>query len=82
MTGLENNEPAVVEIHENFNKLINDHMQDVDKRFVDTMEQLIGLEDSFTTKLDTKFQEVLARLPPALVARAPHIGRVWPVTIP
>ena len=51
--------------------LLADHMQDVDKRFTDTMEQLEGLETAFTTKLDAKFQEVLARLPPPPTARAP-----------
>jgi hypothetical protein len=52
-------------------KLLSDHMQDVDKRFSDMMEQLAGLETTFTAKLDTKFQEVLARLPPPQPARAP-----------
>jgi hypothetical protein len=52
-------------------KLLSDHMQDVDKRFSDTMEQLEGLETTFTAKLDAKFQEVLARLPPPPPARAP-----------
>jgi hypothetical protein len=61
MTGSQNsNEPTVAERHENFNKLITDHMQDVDKRFFDTMEQLTYLEVSFTTKMDAKFQEVVA----------------------
>jgi hypothetical protein len=46
-------------------------MQDVDKHFSDTMEQLEGLEAAFTAKLDAKFQEVLARLPPPPMARAP-----------
>jgi hypothetical protein len=41
-------------------KILPDHMQDVDKRFSDTMEQLEGLETTFTAKLDAKFQEVLA----------------------
>jgi hypothetical protein len=45
-------------------KLLADHMQDVDKRFGDMMEHLEGLETTFTAKLDAKFQEVLARLPP------------------
>ena len=36
-------------------KLLSDHMQDVDKRFSDTMEQLEGLETTFTAKLDAKF---------------------------
>jgi hypothetical protein len=52
-------------------KLLSDHMQDVDKRFSDTMEQLEGLQATFTAKLDTKFQEVLARLPPPPPAHAP-----------
>jgi hypothetical protein len=52
-------------------KLLSDHMQDVDKRFSDTMEQLEGLKTTFTAKLDAKFQEVLARLPPPLRDRAP-----------
>jgi hypothetical protein len=30
-------------------------MQDVDKRFSDTMEQLEGLETTFTAKLDAIF---------------------------
>jgi hypothetical protein len=52
-------------------KLLADHMQDVDKHFSDTMEQLEGLKTTFTAKLDTKFQEVLARLPPPPPAHAP-----------
>jgi hypothetical protein len=43
----------------------------VDKHFSDMMEQLEGLESNFTAKLDAKFQEVLARLPPTPPARAP-----------
>jgi hypothetical protein len=35
------------------------------------MEQLKGLETTFTAKLDAKFQEVLACLPPPPPARAP-----------
>jgi hypothetical protein len=52
-------------------KLLSNHMQDVDKRFSDTMEQLEGLETTFTTKLDAKFHEVLAHLPPPPLAHAP-----------
>jgi hypothetical protein len=52
-------------------KLLADHMQDVNKSFSDMMEQLEGLETGFTAKLDAKFQEVLARLPPPPMARAP-----------
>jgi hypothetical protein len=52
-------------------KLLSDHMQDVDKHFSDTMEQLEGLETTFTAMLDAKFQEVLARLPRPPPAHAP-----------
>jgi hypothetical protein len=52
-------------------KLLSDHIQDVDNHFSDTMEQLEGLKTTFTAKLDAKFQEVLARLPPPPPARAP-----------
>jgi hypothetical protein len=52
-------------------KLLADHIQDVDKRFSDTMEHLDGLETAFTAKLDAKFQEVLERLPPPPMARVP-----------
>jgi hypothetical protein len=52
-------------------KLLSDHMQDVDKHFSDTMEQLEGLESTFTARLDAKFQEVLARLPPPPPSRVP-----------
>jgi hypothetical protein len=53
-------------------------MQDVDKHFSDTMEQLEGLETAFTAKLDAKFQEVLARLPPPPTARTPP---PWPTRV-
>jgi hypothetical protein len=36
-------------------KLLSHHMHDVDKHFSDTMEQLEGLESTFTAKLDAKF---------------------------
>jgi hypothetical protein len=52
-------------------KLLSDHMQDVDKRFCDTMEQLEGLETTFTAKVDAKFKEVLACLPPPPLAHSP-----------
>jgi hypothetical protein len=63
----DNNETPPLEgeaLQAHITKLLSDHMQDVDKRFSDTMEQLKGLETTFTAKLDAKFQEVLARLPP------------------
>jgi hypothetical protein len=70
----DNTEPQPLEgeaLQAHVTKLLSDHMQDVDKHFSDTMEQLEGLETTFTAKLDAKFQEVLARLPPPPPAHAP-----------
>jgi hypothetical protein len=80
---LENTETELLEgeaLQAHVTKLLADHMQDVDKRFSDTMEQLEGLETAFTAKLNAKFQEVLARLPPPPTARAhpPQPTRVAP----
>jgi hypothetical protein len=37
---------------------------DVDSKLSDAMEKIDGLEAAFNAKLDAKFQEVLAWLPP------------------
>ena len=39
-------------------------VQDVLKRFEEAMEKIDGMEKTFETKLDSKFNELLARLPP------------------
>ena len=39
-------------------------MQDVLNRFEEAMEKIDGMEKTFETKLDNKFNELLARLPP------------------
>jgi hypothetical protein len=59
------------ELHAHFTRLLVGHAQDVDTRLgdvdsklSDAMDKIAGLEASFNTKLDAKFQEVLARLPP------------------
>jgi hypothetical protein len=70
----DNTEPKPLEgeaLQAHVTKLLSDHMQDVDKHFSDTMEQLEGLETTFTAKIDAKFQEVLARLPPPPPAHTP-----------
>ena len=55
----------------------SDHMQDVDKRFGETMGKIEGLDSSFTAKLDEKFQVILCRLP-----HAPrHAGRAQRVPL-
>jgi hypothetical protein len=71
---LDNTETPLLEgeaLQAHVTKVLSDHLHDVDKRFSDTMEQLEGLETTFIAKLDAKFQEVLARLPPPPPARAP-----------
>jgi hypothetical protein len=50
----DNNETPPLEgeaLQAHVTKLLFDHMQDVDKHFSDTMEQLEGLETTFTAKL-------------------------------
>jgi hypothetical protein len=56
---------------------------DVDSKLSDAMEKIGGLEASFNAKLDAKFQEVLARLPPqpqsgVHAPRARHVPLVPP----
>jgi hypothetical protein len=59
------------ELHAHFTRLLVGRAQDVDTRLgdvdsklSDAMDKIAGLEASFNTKLDAKFQEVLARFPP------------------
>jgi hypothetical protein len=59
------------ELHAHFTWLLVGHAQDVDTRlgdvdskFSNAMDKIVGLEKSFNAKLNAKFQEVLARLPP------------------
>jgi hypothetical protein len=59
------------ELHAHFTRLlvghaqdVDTHLGDVDSKLSDAMDKITGLEASYNTKLDTKFQEVLARLPP------------------
>jgi hypothetical protein len=55
--------------HAHFTQLLVGHAHDVDSRLgdidsklTDAMEKIGGLEEAFNSKLDAKFQEVLARL--------------------
>jgi len=43
-------------------------VQDLLNRFEEAMEKIDGIEKTFETKLDNKFNELLARLPPPLPA--------------
>jgi hypothetical protein len=59
------------ELHAHFTRLlvwhaqdVDSHLGDVDSKLFDAMDKIASLEASFNTKLDAKFQEVLACLPP------------------
>jgi hypothetical protein len=59
------------ELHAHFTRLlvgraqdVNTRLGDVDYKLSDVMDKIAGLEASFNAKLDAKFKEVLARLPP------------------
>jgi hypothetical protein len=56
-------------------------LDDVDSKLSDAMEKIDGLEDAFNAKLDAKFQEVLARLPPQSGIHVPRARRV-PLALP
>jgi hypothetical protein len=58
------------ELHAHFTQLLGGHAHDVDARLGDvdakltySLDKIDGLEAAFNSKLDAKFQEVLARLP-------------------
>ena len=46
-------------------------VEDVLSRFEEAMEKIDGIEKAFETKLDNKFNELLARLPPPAAPVAP-----------
>ena len=56
------------ELHDNFQQMMADQVQDFVTSLGEAMEKLDGLEKTFETKLDAKFNEVLAHLPPAAPA--------------
>jgi hypothetical protein len=73
------------ELHAHFTQLLVGRAHDMDTRLGDedsnlsnVMEKIDGLETAFNTKLDAKFQEVLARLPPQPQPgiHVPHARRV------
>ena len=51
------------ELPTKFAKLVLDNTQDMDKRLGGALDKITGLEQAFDTKLDSKFNELLARLP-------------------
>src|SRR3954469_26021462 len=52
------------ELHDKFQQMMSGQVQDVLNRFEEAMEKIDGIETAFETKLDNKFNELLARLPP------------------
>ena len=58
------------ELHDTFQQMMSVQVQDVINRFEEAMEKIDGMEKTFETKLDNKFNELLARLPPPPPAAA------------
>ena len=52
------------QLHDKFQQMMSGQVQDVLNRFDEAMEKIDGMEKTFETKLDSKFNELLARLPP------------------
>src|SRR3954469_3685780 len=59
------------ELHDKFQQLMSGQVQDVLNRFEEAMEKIDGMEKTFETKLDNRFNELLARLPPPAAPAAP-----------
>ena len=54
--------------------MMTEQVQDVLNNFEEAMEKITGLEKTFETKLDNKFNELLARLPPPPPAALTHLS--------
>src|SRR3954470_15860296 len=59
------------ELHDKFQQMMSGQVQDVLNRFEEAMEKIDGMEKTFETKLDNRFNELLARLPPPAAPAAP-----------
>ena len=64
------------EMHDKFTTLVMANMEDVDKRLGVALDKLAAFEQSFDAKLNTKFNELLARLPPPPPVPHPRPGYV------
>src|SRR3954468_8720992 len=51
-------------LHDKFQRMMSGQVQDVLNRFEEAMEKIDGIEKTYETKLDNRFNELLARLPP------------------
>ena len=52
------------DLHDKFQQMMSGQVEDVLNRFDEAMEKIDDIEKAFETKLDNKFNELLARLPP------------------
>ena len=52
------------DLHDKFQQMMSGQVQDVLNRFGEAMEKIDGMEKMFETKIDNKFNELLAHLPP------------------
>ena len=69
------------ELYDHFNKLLVGQAQDIETRFADQADKIDGLETSFTTQLEAKFQKLLGRLPPPAPAAPPRRHLVPPANV-
>ena len=51
------------ELHDKFQQMMSGQVEDVLNRFKEAMKKIDGIEKAFETKLDNKFNELLACLP-------------------
>ena len=51
------------QLHDKFQQMMSGQVQDVLNRFEEAMEKIDGIEKTFETKLNNKFNELLVRLP-------------------
>ena len=51
------------ELHDKFQQMMRGQVEDVLNRFEEAMEKIDGIVKEFKTKLNNKFNELLARLP-------------------
>ena len=49
------------ELHDKFARMMSEQVQDIENRFTEAID---GVEKMIDTKLDAKFTELIARLPP------------------
>src|SRR3954469_19993444 len=66
------------ELHDKFAQMMTEQLHDIESRFAEAID---GVEKMIDTKLDAKFTELIARLPPQPAA-APALPAVAPAQPP